>query len=122
MTRAEQRSGTALAHCSLGHGAGVCNRRTVTAMPNPRADDDRAPACVLGDHENCPHLYGYGGALNLRRPHFEASALLCTCDCHSPCPLTGKRALVGEQTWHEACTCPGAEDERPRRDPAGVPR
>jgi hypothetical protein len=94
----------------------------VTAMPNPGADDGRAPACVLGNHENCPHLNGYGGGFNLRRLRFEASALLCKCDCHSSCPLSGKRAFIREQIWHESCTCPGAEDERPRRDPAGLPR
>lgn len=89
-------------------------------MPNPRADDNRAPACVLGTHENCPHLNGYGGGFSLRRLRFEASALLCKCDCHSPCPLSGKRNAVLERTWRESCTCPGAEDERPRREPAAI--
>lgn len=107
----------------MRHGAGLSDRRTVTAMRNPRADDheDQAPACILGEHENCPHLNGYGSMLNLRRLRFEPGTLLCKCDCHSSCPLTGKRAFVREQTWHESCTCPGAQDERPRRDPAGVP-
>jgi hypothetical protein len=89
------------------------------AMPNRRADD-RAPACILDEHDNCPHLNGYGSMLNLRRLRFEPSALLCKCDCHSSCPLAGKRTFVREQTWQESCTCPGAEDERPRRDPAAV--
>jgi hypothetical protein len=91
-------------------------------MPKPRADDyeDQAPACVRGQHENCPHLNGYGSALNLRRLRFEAGALLCKCGCHSSCPRADKRAGVLEQTWRESCTCPGAEDERPRREPAAV--
>jgi hypothetical protein len=91
-------------------------------MRNPRADDheDHAPACIVGEHENCPHLNGYGSMLNLRRLRFEPSALLCKCDWHSSCPLTGKRAFVREKIWRESCTCPGAEDEQPRRDPAAV--
>jgi hypothetical protein len=36
------------------------------------------------------------------------------------CPLAGKRKTVLEQTWRESCTCPGAENERPRRESAGV--
>ena len=121
---AEQRSGTALIDGSAGHRAGLCHRRTVTTMQNRTADDyeGQAPACILGKHENCPHLNGYGGGFSLRRLRWVASALLCKCDCHSSCPLTGKRTSVLEQTWHESCTCPGAEVERPRRDPAGVPR
>ena len=76
---------------------------------------------ISAEHENCPHLNGYGGTLNLRRLRFEPATLLCKCACHSSCPLTGKRGFVREQTWHESCTCSGAEDERPRRDPGGLP-
>ncbi len=99
----------------MRHGAGLSDRRTVTAMRNPRADDheDQAPACILGEHENCPHLNGYGSMLNLRRLRFEPGTLLCKCDCHSSCPLTGKRAFVREQTWHESCTCPAPKMSAP---------
>lgn len=91
-------------------------------MPKPRADDyeDQAPACIPGQHENCPHLKGYGSMPSLRRLRFAAGALLCECGCHSSCPLTGKRKTVLEQTWRESYTGPGAEDERPRREPAAV--
>jgi hypothetical protein len=89
-------------------------------MPNPGTDDDqdqlRSPACIHQTHEECPHLHGYGGGLNLRRLRFEASAMLCKCECHSSCLITGKRTTVPEQTWRESCTCPGAEDERLRRE------
>lgn len=76
----------------------------------------RSPACILSQHQQCPHIHGYGLAPKLRRPHLQAIAQLCTCECHSSCPVTGKHMPLREQTWRESCTCPGAEDERAKRD------
>jgi hypothetical protein len=76
----------------------------------------RTSACRQGTHDKCPHIWGYGGGVNPRRLRLETVGLLCQCDCHSSCPVNSTQMVVGEQTWRESCTCPGAtEAERIRR-------
>lgn len=74
----------------------------------------RSEGCTDGTHDDCPHMHGFAAGLNPRRLRLEWGATLCKCECHSSCPITSKRMTVREQTWIESCTCPGAEDERPR--------
>jgi hypothetical protein len=50
---------------------------------------------------------------------FESGAVLCKCECHSSCPVTGPPSAIPQRTWRESCTCPGAEQERQRRAAAG---
>jgi hypothetical protein len=91
-------------------------------MRNRWADEferaHRSPACVHGTHNDCPHLYGFGGGLNPRRFRLEFGAGLCKCDCHSSCPVTSRRVTVPMQAWRESCSCPGSADERIRQDEA----
>ncbi len=92
-------------------------------MRNPWADEfersHRSPGCVHGTHDDCPHLYGFGGGLNPRRLRVEFGAGLCKCPCHSSCPVTSRRMTVPATTWRESCNCPGAEHERTRQEQAG---
>jgi hypothetical protein len=74
------------------------------------------PACVRGAHDDCPHLLDWAGRFNPRRLRLEFGGVLCTCECHSSCPVTGNRIAVREQSWREWCTCPGAEAGRIRLD------
>jgi hypothetical protein len=94
----------------------------VIAMPNWMADvferSLRSPACADGTHGDCPHMCGYGGGLNPRRLRLESGMVLCKCECHSSCPVTGKTTAVPEEAWRESCSCPGAEGERVRQDQA----
>jgi hypothetical protein len=76
----------------------------------------RSPACGDGTHDDCPHKCGYGGGPNPRRLRLESGLVLCKCECHSSCPVTGNRAAVPEEEWRESCTCPGAEEELAGRD------
>lgn len=78
----------------------------------------RSPACADGTHDDCPHMCGYGGGPNPRRLRLESGVVLCKCECHSSCPVTGKRTAVPEAEWRESCTCSGTEGERTRRDQA----
>jgi hypothetical protein len=82
----------------------------------------KSPACTREEHGSCAHFVTLGGGINPRRLRLEAGAGLCPCPCHSPCPvaLSGKRMTVPLKTWHESCTCPGAEDERRRLDQSGT--
>lgn len=94
-----------------------------SGMRNRWADEferaHRTPACVRGAHDDCPHLYGFGGGLNPRRLRLEFGAGLCKCECHSSCPVTSRRVTVQVQTWRQSCSCPGAAAERARQDEAG---
>jgi hypothetical protein len=63
-------------------------------------------------------MCGYGGGPNPRRLRLESGMVLCKCECHSSCPVTGKRTAVPEEEWRESCTCPGTEEELARRDQA----
>jgi adenine-specific DNA glycosylase len=51
---------------------------------------------------------------------FEFGAVLCKCECHSSCPVSGPSAAIPERTWRESCTCPRTEQERQRRAAAGA--
>jgi hypothetical protein len=83
---------------------------------------DESAACIREEHGDCAHLAAMGGGFNPRRLRLEAGAGLCPCSCHSSCPvaLSDKRITVPLKTWHESCTCPGAEQERRRLDEAGA--
>ena len=51
------------------------------------------------------------------RIRYELTAALCTCSCHSSCPVTAARwKTVAVKTWHTSCTCPGSARERQRLD------
>jgi len=105
------------------YGAAQCQRRTLRYVRNRWADEferaHRTPACLRGAHDDCPHLYGFGGGLNPRRLRLEFGAGLCKCECHSSCPVTCRRVTVQAQTWRQSCSCPGAAAERARQDEAG---
>jgi hypothetical protein len=94
-------------------------------MPEPWADFKevfRTRDCADGTHAECSHFFGMGGGFNLRRLRPEFGVRLCTCSCHSSCPvmITGKRLSVPVKTWYESCTCPGAEQARRSMDEAGI--
>jgi hypothetical protein len=57
-----------------------------------------APPCVLSNHEACGHWRGSGGI-------WKPIVALCSCDCHSSCPLP-KKDTVDQQRWIDECTCP----------------
>jgi len=67
------------------------------------------PDCLEGRHEECGHWQGIGSARNPRRLRRERFAILCGCDCHSSCLVTNEKNTVGDLTWRQSCTCPGAE-------------
>jgi hypothetical protein len=94
------------------------------AMRNRWADEfereHRTSACVHGRHADCPHLHGFGGGLNPWRLHPKLGAELCTCDCHSSCPVTSTQATIPPQGWRESCTCPGAGTLRAWLDQQGM--
>jgi hypothetical protein len=89
-------------------------------MRHPPADDFERhrpwTTCVDGAHDDCPHLHDWAARFNPRRLRPEIGWVLCTCECHSFCPVTGSRIAVREQRWREWCTCPGAEAGRIRLD------
>lgn len=80
----------------------------------------RSRSCVRGEHDDCSHLCGFGGGFVPWRWRFEFGAVLCKCECHSSCPVTGPQTAVPERTWRESCTCIGAEQERRKLAAAGV--
>src|SRR5258708_1799460 len=51
----------------------------------------------------------------------EGEITLCSCDCHQPCPVGGRKA-VGFLEWRSACTCPGAESMRRVKGPEALAR
>jgi Domain of unknown function (DUF4143) len=79
------------------------HRRTVMAIRNWTANmldrSLRSPACADGTHDDCPHMCGWGGGLNPRRLRLESGMVLCKCECHSSCPVTG--------TWTAALAAAG---------------
>jgi hypothetical protein len=75
---------------------------------------NRSLHCLRGSHAACPHWSGIGGGLNPKRLRLEFGAVLCTCDCHTGCPLVGNKSAVPVKTWQDSCTCPGAEAARPQ--------
>jgi hypothetical protein len=78
------------------------------------------PACIEGVHEECGHWHGARGAFSYRHLRHEGFAILCGCDCHSPCPVTNEKNTVGDQAWRQSCTCPGAEAMRRMLDEFGT--
>lgn len=86
-------------------------------MPDSRTeleDAASARACARRGHDDCPHIFGIGGGFNPQRLRPEFGAGLCSCSCHTSCPLTrpAGRMMISLATWHQSCTCPGAEDAR----------
>lgn len=91
----------------------------------------RTMACHRDMHAECPHMLGTGGGFNASRRRFEFGVGLCSCDCHTRCPISSAKQLISGQglipgqrtisarTWLESCACPGAEAERIRLDEAG---
>ena len=79
-----------------------------------------SPACLEGMDEECGHWHGSRGAFNYRRLRHEGFTILCTCDCHSSCPVTNEKNTVGDQAWRQSCTCPGAEAMRRMLDEFGT--
>ena len=73
-----------------------------------------ARQCADGTHADCPHAWGAGGHLTLRKPYFHPQVGLCPCTCHDACPLAGKKT-VDEDKWQERCTCPAAAEEGSRK-------
>jgi hypothetical protein len=55
--------------------------------------------CKGGDHGLCGHWVGLEAT--------GTGIVLCTCDCHSSCPLAGRLSVPGEQ-WESECECPGS--------------
>jgi hypothetical protein len=82
----------------------------------------KTPACTREEHGSCAHFAAQGGGINPRRLRLEAGAGLCACSCHSSCPVavSDKRMTVPLKTWHESCTCPGAEEARRRLEQDGA--
>ena len=87
-----------------------------------RLQVEKSRACTLDAHDDCAHFVTEGGGFNPRRLRFEFGAGLCPCRCHASCPVItrDKRLTVPPEVWQESCTCPGAGQERRRRDEAGV--
>jgi hypothetical protein len=86
-------------------------------MRSPWGEFDRSrlsEVCDHGQHESCGHLDGSGGGFNPRRLRLEFGVLLCSCTCHSPCPVTGRRMAILRPEWQESWSCPGGERERDR--------
>ena len=73
----------------------------------------RSAACAAEAHDDCAHLVSVGGGFNPRLLRLEFGAGLCSCSCHSSCPVAteGYRLTVSPETWRDSCTCPGAEQE-----------
>jgi hypothetical protein len=71
-------------------------------------------------HGECGHWHGSGSAFNFRRLRREGFTALCGCDCHSSCPVTSEKNIVGDQAWRQSCTCPGADAMRRVLDEFGI--
>ena len=79
--------------------------------PGRRAVPELGPLCADGDHDHCPHEYGSGGHVALRRrPVVQQHSVLCLCHCHHACPLFG-RDEVNKDEWERRCACPAAATE-----------
>lgn len=106
------------------HGSAPAPLHRLAVMRNPWADEfehtHRSRACVRSAHQDCPHLCGIGGGFNPRRFRLEFGAALCSCSCHSSCPVAGSRRAVPVKAWRESCSCAGAEPERRRQEEGGV--
>lgn len=78
----------------------------------------QTPACLRGGHVECPHGFGSVAGFYRTALTFGDEVVLCTCECHVPCPVSGKRRLlsglvtVSARTWRDSCTCPGSEAVR----------
>jgi hypothetical protein len=81
----------------------------------------RSDACRDRNHDNCAHLMGVGVEVSLWMSRPKFGAMLCECECHSTCPITGSRMAVPFRAWRESCSCAGAEQERQRLDGVEFP-
>jgi len=72
------------------------------------AADDHAisPLCEVGDHGDCGHEFATAWF-----PFRSSRAVLCLCDCHTGCPVAGRRE-VPEDVWFVKCVCPGSDGRR----------
>jgi hypothetical protein len=63
--------------------------------------------CRSGAHSRCMHLDASAGGIP-KRLRDGIRIMLCGCDCHAACPLTGYDQ-VSDREWEASCSCPGAE-------------
>jgi hypothetical protein len=82
--------------------------------------EQRSPACESDSHRECPHGFARGGGFNPRRFRLEFGHVLCRCDCHQSCPLSGRRAAVSPALWRDCCVCPGAAATQARMAGLGI--
>lgn len=82
-------------------------------MKSVSGTSQTSPGCAKAEHAACPHAWMFGATLTRGRSQ-ELQALLCSCSCHSGCPL-GPAAAVPHDRWQSDCTCPGAEAHRARQ-------
>lgn len=71
----------------------------------------RSRHCAAGKHQVCGHV-----GVAFRRPMdgmaaLQSTIVLCRCDCHAACPLTGWEQVL-LTAWQELCECPGAAFQR----------
>jgi hypothetical protein len=69
-------------------------------------DDAISPLCEEGDHADCGHEFATAWL-----PFRGSRAVLCLCDCHTGCPVAGRRE-VPEDVWFAKCICPGSDGRR----------
>lgn len=74
-----------------------------------RRSEGTSDWCQVGEHERCPHKLG-GGVYLFRRSN-NAVDILCACNCHNDCPVTG-RGEAPDGEWLSKCTCPGSDQVR----------
>lgn len=96
----------------LGTGqAADCGKGRVPEVFGSRTEfeaDMWSRTCAYKGHQNCPHFHATTWVIPLPPSRFDGR--LCTCSCHSSCPITAKnRAWTSMGAWLESCTCPGAE-------------
>jgi hypothetical protein len=72
----------------------------------------RSGHCLRGGHRRCPHFAG-GEPISLWRllRKSQLKRVVCVCDCHADCWLTGQRSVTRD-VWRESCICPGAAPVR----------
>jgi hypothetical protein len=71
--------------------------------------------------DDCAHLMGVGVEVSRWLSHPKSGAILCECECHSSCSITGSGEAVAFRTWRESCSCAGAEQERQRLEGVEFP-
>jgi hypothetical protein len=88
-------------------------------MPKPW--DRRTVSCDEGAHDRCPHYSGRGTVFSPLERRVESGVRLCSCSCHSACPVAPSAGPwpVPMKSWHESCTCPGGELKRQSTEESG---